>query len=297
MLENVNNFLEENGIEFFYDKVIRSNLQDNSMICRYLIGEKVYYAKIFKDRSIKRLHLETSFMQHLLNAGMCVPELLKINDHSIFEIYTETGKISFIFMTELLGDGFIDDDTLLDIVNNVARMHVITSSFLPEKHIADGGSDYRLLQDFVCANTDIVSALYDIDQILFFLHEKEPQRKYHCIHADLYMANIVTRKGKFFGVIDFTDCKLGLFEDDLGKLFQNYLTSELCDINMIRELLAVYQEKVDYKVDVKEVYISCIYRILYNFMCISKTCLTSDLEVLQARYSVAIDSCVKELLV
>lgn len=295
-IEIVNGFLEKNGIEYSFDKFIRENLQDNSMVCRYIIEGTVYYTKIFRNKCIKQLNMEVSFMQHLLISGICVPKLLEMNSHYIFEVCDEPDKVAFIFMTELLGDAMIDEGTLQDTVINVANIHAISSNFSIKEYDAEGNSDFRQLRDFVRANTSIVSELCDIRKILFLLDQKEPQRNYHCIHADLHMANIVLRNGKFFGLIDFTDCKIGLFEDDLGKLFQNYLTGELCDIRMVKELIDVYQNATDYCIDVKEVYISCIYRILYNFQCLSKICSDSQLRVIQARYSMVIDSCIREVM-
>lgn len=294
-VNRINLFLYENKIRFKYESLVYDNIQDSCSTYLYLINGSKYYAKIFTCRNDESVDLEVKFVNYLSAHGIIVPSFLEINGKEIFDISNKETKCLLVFMSEVLGDSIIAPNTLNDIVKNVAKIHNISLGFDYENCVLKPVNDKYLLKEFIDMNPIFLKDIYDVEKLKGYLNGEPIKSRYYFIHADLHLANIVVRHGFFYGLIDFSDMRLGLFEDDLGKLFQNYLTSEMATMETIKEQIELYRKCRDEDVAVDEIFISCIYRVLYNLKFVKRTQGMSSYQTKKNKYVKVIDDCVREL--
>ena len=57
---------------------------------------------------------------------------------------------------------------------------------------------------------------------------------------------------------------MGYLEDDLGKLWQNFLYLDCFNINLSKKLLKKYESNLKVKINRNNIIISTIYRIIYR---------------------------------
>ena len=82
--------------------------------------------------------------------------------------------------------------------------------------------------------------------------------------------------------------RLGHFEDDIGKIVQSFLTVKACNIGDVKKVIREYNSVNNYILNTKEVFLSCVYHILY-FVNVNYDYI-SDIE----QYSHTIELCMQE---
>lgn len=155
----------------------------------------------------------------------------------------------------------IDKNFIIKCITNIAKMHrklklvsVKNSPFKLE-------SDYERLNKFYQQNKQ-----FFIDYKLDKCVKKMKKTKYEVsdlifIHSDLNFNNITTNGT----IIDFSDLKIGLKEDDLGKFYQNILNTRYNTLSDLGFFLQYYQKELGEEVKKEELILSIIYRLIFRF--------------------------------
>ncbi len=286
--KQITTFLREKGFRFVNESIVRCNENDGSIVIKLSEGKSIFYVKGFSRRAMEDVLLEIRFINFVSECGISVPQILHIGGEYVFTCYLENTSIIFYVMTELTGDTIIVKETYLDIASKIADIHNMKEK-IQSLGQTDGKSDHQRLEEFLNNNRMFAVEFLDVGQVKHMLENHVPSNDFCLIHADLYIGNIVTRNGSFWGLIDFSDIRNGLPEDDFGKFLQNVLTSQV-DNYLAKEVVETYGKTRKYQVDFKEIYISCIYHILFNFKCIGEQL---D-QGIKEKYRNAINFCIME---
>lgn len=286
--EKISTFLKKKGFEFKRNIIVRYNENDSSIVIRLFTGESNFYVKGFWERSKESVLREIRFIYKIYECGIGVPKIIHIDGECIFTCEWKSSYIIFYIMSELIGDMFVAKETYFDIVSKIADIHNMKEEFRLFVQ-DDRKSDHQRLEEFFTKNRKFASKFLNVEQVRDMLKNHIPPSDYCLIHSDLYMGNIVTENGRFLGLIDFSDVRYGLTEDDFAKFLQNILTSHV-DFWLAKEIVEMYGNKRKQQVDFKEIYLSCIYRILFNYKTMDKQ---ADKEI-NEKYIKAINFCIME---
>lgn len=281
-------FLKEKGFGFEQNTVVRYSENDSSIVVRLFAGKSIFYVKGFWRRSKENVLREIRFINKISECGIGVPKIIHIDGECVFACEWKNSCIIFYIMSELIGDTIVVKETYLDIVSKIADIHNMKEEFQCFEQV-DRKSDNHRLEDFLTENRKFASEFLNVEQVKHMLKNHIPPNDYCLIHSDLHMGNVVTVNGHFLGLIDFSDVRHGLTEDDFAKFLQNILTSHM-DFCFAKEVVEMYGKKRNHQIDFKEIYLSCIYRILFNYRSIDKQ---PDKEISE-KYRKAINFCIAE---
>lgn len=284
----INALLLHCQINFYSTNDIYYNPVDSSSVRLYLINDVKYYAKVFLNRDPKLVHEELTFMRYLKKNDIMVPGVLLIDKNEFNEISYNGNKVVFFFAREVSGDDVVDRETLFDIVRNIAKMHSVSRKYKIENKERLAKCNIERLHLLIKDSKKLVDKMCSRKKLELIINEVDVKNKYSMIHGDLHKKNIITRKGKFYGLIDFSDCRLGHFEDDIGKIVQSFLTVKACNIGDVKKVIREYNSVNNYILNTKEVLLSCVYHILY-FVNVNYDYI-SDIE----QYSHTIELCMQE---
>ena len=281
-------FLKKKGFRFEQNTVVRYSENDSSVVVRLFAGESNFYVKAFLGRSKETVLQEIRFINKISECGIGVPKIIHIDGECVFACEWKSCCIIFYIMSELIGDAIVVKETYFDIASKIADIHNMKEKFQCFEQ-GERKSDHYRLEALLTENRKFASEFLNVEQVKHMLKNHIPPNDYCLIHSDLYMGNIVTMNGYFVGLIDFSDVRNGLPEDDFAKFLQNMLTSHV-DFCLAKEIVKMYGKKRNHQIDFKEIYLSCIYRILFNY----RTIVKQPEKEISEKYKKAINFCIME---
>lgn len=294
IVNQIEYFLNDKDFLFLEKSIIRCNEKEGSLVIKFSNEKNTFYVKGFTKRTKEEIQVETKFINLISESGIYTPELLDIAGEKVFCCCYEDTKVIFYVMSEFIGDSIVNDETYIDIAIKIARLHNMKSKF---KHLDEnkGKSDHERLLEFLNIHRDFSPDIIDCGEVQTMIKSHISSDEFCFIHADLYMDNIIIRNGSLYGLIDFSDLRNGLPEDDFGKYLQNLLTSQLDILTEAKKIVEAYGKSRTDAVDFKEIYISCIYHILFNFKCLYANENNKELyEDIKIKYREAIEFCIME---
>ena len=232
---------------------------DGCIIPVIIEGKRIYFKFLPKEFKT-RVEREIEVVKILKDKGCKVPDYFEINDKIIFEdnenIFYASYEVPGVICLEN-----INFNILKDIMVELAHMHKILKEI---KVTEEKESDLDRFRRFYNENISFFqeeSFDYIIEKIL---NKEYKEEKYFYIHADINIKNILIENNHLSSFIDFTDMRVGYLEDDLGKLFQNFLYLDLSD-NELKELISIYEKELEQKVNRNNLLLSIVFRIMYRY--------------------------------
>lgn len=247
-----------------YNKLLENYNSNSSIVSKIELNGIIYYFKFF----------DKSFYDKLLLEVKCV-SLLNMKLYLFPQYYEKDGKNVFVgeqcvfYATkEVKGNNFnrnFSENLLLDIIEKVSLFHnEVTNLEIKSVNLLEKSNDYQRLSKFFIENRSFLSKYKLLGYVERTLNLEPEPSKFFLIHADLNLNNIFSISDKVSSIIDFTDMKMGYLEDDLGKLWQNFLYLDCFNINLSKKLLKKYESNLKVKINRNNIIISTIYRIIYR---------------------------------
>lgn len=257
--------LKQNGI--VPEKIGLIYYGENNFILPIQLNGTIYYFKFFPNSNIDQLKSEIIFTRYLRENGINTPKYFKQRDREVFETDCNSMKVLF-FATEHIDADIEPDKTpelLIDIIKNVARIHMQTKKFDKGSIKIERVTDYQKLFAYYISQNEFWKK-HDLDQIIEkAIQIGDEKRDTYPIHSDLRIANIMIENGRVKSFIDFGDLRESYFEDDLGKFFQSLVGTNGINLGGIKRLITLYESETDTKVSRKKIYISMIYNLMERF--------------------------------
>lgn len=233
-----------------------------------VIDEEKYFFKFMDISKLDNMTEEVKVVQYLINNNIPIPKYFEKNGKMIFAFH----DIAFYASKNVDGDMNYKKDyfTSSNVIQSIALMHMKLKKINTSEINLKKSNDYFRLLLFYQDNFEFCRKYgFDkyIEQVIDLGYEKKDE---YIIHYDLNFSNMIFENNKLKSFIDFSDIRMGYFEDELGKLFQSLLYSDDFNFNFIWELIKIYEEIAEVKISEKDLYISIIYRIIYRYFCCEK---------------------------
>lgn len=259
----IKNSLNINNIK--YNKILENYNNGNSVVSKIEINDTIYYFKFLDKSFYNKLLLEVKYIP-LLNRNL-----------NLFPQYYEKDKVKvfigeqcvFYGTKEISGSNInhnFSNNLLFDIVEKVALFHkeIINLTIDDGNDILEKSNDYQRLSEFFVEKKHFLIKYKLLDYVKETLNIEPAPSKFFLIHSDLNLNNIYFIDDKISSIIDFTDMKMGYLEDDLGKMWQNFLYLDYFNIDLSKKLIKKYESILNIKVNKNNIIISTIYRIIYR---------------------------------
>lgn len=245
---------------------------EDNFILPALVEGQIFYFKFFTTPRKEIMESEVQVVNELRKNGISVPEYFTKDGNSVFTSSEETFDITFYGSKHIDGtqNPVITDELLEEVIDKIAEMHkVIAETDRSNLHLKSV-TDYQRIMDFYITNAGFCREKGLVGHIEAIIQSGDEKTQKYPIHADLYFNNILFENDQFKSFIDFSDMRESYFEDDLGKFFQTLLCTKGIEMEQIKELMRIYEQKLGRNISKKDVYISTFYRTMYRYYCQSR---------------------------
>ena len=234
----------------------------DGIVLPVIIHNERFYFKFVPNDFKERIEKEIEIVEELGKHGCNVPIYYSMENKKIFEIDNKV----FYASKEVPGiifDKNIEKNLLDKIIIEIAKIHKVLKKIEVKE---EKKSDLDRLQEFYNSNTEFFKKYDLVKYIENILSKNYKEEEYIYIHSDINFRNIIVDENKDIYFIDFTDMRVGYLEDDLGKIFQNILYLDLTK-DEIYELIKAYERELNYKINIDNLILSIVFRIIYRYFC------------------------------
>lgn len=172
----------------------------------------------------------------------------------------------------------IEPSVLVAAVDNVAKIHRISAAQANKFPNIRTETDYQRLLQLYCEHSSFLRSRRVDALVRTILTEPRDPQILVPIHGDLRFENILAAAGKLTGLIDFSDTRRTIPEDELGRLFQYLLYNYTADAKLIQELARTYEKRAAIKLSRRNIFLSVVYNTLFRYRADSKDANEHDLD-------------------
>lgn len=232
-------------VSFYFDskyfdfKKINQGLENRNIILE--VKKKKYIIRIYNiyqfgqyKRDDENLLYELEFVEYLGKNGVPVPEIIKNKAGKSF-IKIKIGRDSYYvaIFKFIEGDMFkeLNKEIITEVAKWQARIHNLSVKFTSNrKRPSNGPIDYyKWWSDFIGSGKKLDNSTGEkLEKIMDRLHERvnpETIGKFdsHLIHSDMHKENLKFESNKLVGILDFDDCREGIFSEDIAMFLHEIL--------------------------------------------------------------------------
>lgn len=241
---------------------------DNSFTLEVTTAICKYFFKFFLAENIKKVKSEIFVLKFLQGKKLSVPEFLRIGNDELF--YSQMiPQVNTIFYATKVVEGtpmpITSWDNLYKVIDYVSLLHKYCAEIDMKKIKLRHSTGHQNLIKFYLYNFSFFNRKGLAKEIEYFINLVPYKHKMYPIHSDIHCKNMIFSEKSGITLIDFSDIRIGYFEDDLGKFFQYILYEKNVDINVISLLIETYEKISKFTVSRTNIYISIIFNTIHRY--------------------------------
>ncbi|ALV39167.1 phosphotransferase [Streptomyces sp. CdTB01] len=228
-----------------------------------------FYFKFIPDASHTELRSETTVLSALAARVGWVPRPYDFDGEPFFvaKAWPRSGMaVVGTSCVEGLTLQHADEGLRREIAERVAEMHTVLAARGDVHDAVELRTDYQRLLQLSIAYRELLRVGSFAPAIEVLLNRGVAERPLLPIHGDLRYENLIVKAGALRGIIDFSDARRSTREDELGRFFQYLIYSRGLTPTELTPLLAAYEDRAGYRVDVAGLSLSVAYHTLFRYV-------------------------------
>lgn len=228
-----------------------------------------FYFKFLPNAVVAGLRSEAAVLSALDSEVDWVPKLYDFTAGKFFisHSWPRLG-MGVIGTSEIMG-AVLDaasEDMLATILGHVAEMHTILARRVDVHADVELRTDYQQLVQLYLDHRELLDERGLVRAVERILDQGIVERPILPIHGDLRYENLIVQSGQLRAIIDFSDARRSMREDDLGRFWQYVVYTHGVAPSAFQGLLAGYEADTRYSVDIRNLALSIAYNTLFRYV-------------------------------